>query len=109
MELTRTSMISRLSSSKALSMHRLVQLAVFSRLSKVERVDLFALTVHILYFDFPNTWQNRGAHQGHGWQSWENCSAILSHVNWLMQLSAKHKIQCKNPERWAELVFRAGT
>ncbi|KAJ3544311.1 hypothetical protein NM208_g3129 [Fusarium decemcellulare] len=109
MELTRTSMISRLSSSKALSMHRLVQLAVFARLSKAERVKFFDLTIHILYHDFPNTWQKRGAHQGHGWQSWEICNAILSHVNWLMKLSDKHKIKSSNPERWAELVFRAGT
>lgn len=95
MELTRTPMISRLSSSKALSMHRLVQPAVFSRLSKIERVELSDLTVYILYSDFPNTWQNRGAHQGHGWESWETCSAILSHVNELMQLSTKNKIKSK--------------
>ncbi|KAF4459225.1 hypothetical protein FALBO_14020, partial [Fusarium albosuccineum] len=109
MELTRTSMVSRLSSSKALSMHRLVQLVVFARLSKAERVKLFDLTIHILYHDFPNTWQNRGAHQGHGWQSWETCSDILSHVDWLMTLSDKHKIKSSNPESWAELVFRAAT
>lgn len=108
MELCRTSMISRLSSSKALSMHRLVQLAVCLRQPKPDRILHFDLAVRILSFDFPNTWQDRGAHQGHGWAAWETCSAILPHVSWLMQLSEKHKIKTANPDLWAELVFRAG-
>lgn len=90
-------------------MHRLVQLVVFSRLSDVERVQLFDLTVRILYFDIPHTWQNGSAHQEYEWQSWKACSVILPHVRWLMQLSTKHEIKSKTPERWAELVFRAGT
>ncbi|KAK0702012.1 tpr repeat-containing protein [Lasiosphaeria miniovina] len=108
-ELTRTSMVNRLTSSKALSMHRLVQFAVFVRLSKADRIKYFDLAVNILYFDFPNTWQVRGAHQGHGWASWETCSAILPHVGWLMALSEKHEVKSGNTTMWAELVFRAGT
>ncbi|KAL2022812.1 hypothetical protein VTK56DRAFT_4628 [Thermocarpiscus australiensis] len=109
MELSRTSLIRRLASSRALSMHRLVQFAVFLRLPKSERIVNFDLAVKILYFGFPNTWQARGPHQGHGWAAWETCSAILPHVSWLMQLSEKHKIKSAHPELWAELVFRTGT
>lgn len=109
MELTRTSMISRLSSSKSVSMHRLVQFAVLSRLSGQDRTLNFDLAVNILYFDFPNTWQQGGAHQGHGWSSWETCSAILPHVSRLMQVSDKYGIKPTKPDMWAELVFRTGT
>lgn len=109
MELSRTSMISRLSSCKALSIHRLVQFAVFLRIPKPDRVAYFDIAVRLLYFGFPNTWQDRGAHQGHGWASWETCSAILPHVSWLMQISEKHNIKSTMPDVWAELVFRAGT
>lgn len=109
MDLSRTSMISRLSGSEALSMHRLVQFSVFSRIPKHNRIVNFDIAVRILYFDFPNTWQDRGAHQGHGWASWETCSAILPHVSWLIQISDKHKVKPVNTNLWAELVFRAGT
>jgi hypothetical protein len=109
MELSRTSMVTRLSESKALSIHRIVQLAVFHRLSPSEKVELFDLAVKILYFDFPNTWKERGSQQGHGWASWETCSAILPHVSCLMQLFEKHKFKSQNLQIWAELVFRAGT
>ncbi|KAK4221160.1 hypothetical protein QBC38DRAFT_461780 [Podospora fimiseda] len=108
-ELIRASMVTRVSSSKALSVHRLVQFAVFLRLSKADRIKYFDLAVRILYYDFPNTWQHRGAHQGHGWASWETCSAILPHVSWLMILFDKYKIKSANTVLWAELVFRAGT
>jgi hypothetical protein len=109
MELNRTSMVSRLSSHKALSLHRIVQLAVFSKLYASEKVELFDIVVKILYFDFPNTWKDRGAQHGHGWASWETCSAILPHVSWLMRLCEKHMIRSADPALWAELVFRAGT
>ena len=102
-------MVTRSSAFKALSMHRLVQFAVFLRLSKSDRIAYFDLAVRILYFDFPNTWQGRGAHQGHGFASWETCSAILPHISWLMKLSEKYKIVSTDPAMWAELVFRAGT
>ncbi|KAK0639179.1 tpr repeat-containing protein [Cercophora newfieldiana] len=107
-ELNRTSMINRLSSSKSVSMHRLVQFAVLSRLAGPSRVVYFDLAVKILYFDFPNTWLDSGAHQGHSWSSWETCSAILPHVSRLMEVSEKYRIKSANPELWAELVFRTG-
>ncbi|KAK3381006.1 tpr repeat-containing protein [Podospora didyma] len=92
-ELTQTSMVNRLSSSKALSMHRVVQFAVF----------YFDLAVKILYFDFPIPWKVRGSHQNHGWESWETCCAILPRVSWLMVLSEKHKVKSGNTTVWAKL------
>lgn len=108
-ELTRTSMVCRLSSSKGLSLHRIVQLAVFHRLTASERVELFDLAVCNAYFDFPNTWKKQGAEQGHDWTSWNACSVILPRVSWLMQLYEKYKFKFSNFHLWAELVFRAGT
>lgn len=108
MELTRTSMINRLSTSKSVSMHRLVQLAVLSKLTGESRTTYFDIAVKILYFDFPNTWLNSGAHQGHSWSSWETCSAILPHVSRLMDISEKYNIKPMRPDLWAELVFRTG-
>ncbi|KAB5575359.1 tpr repeat-containing protein [Coniochaeta sp. 2T2.1] len=108
-ELSRTSMVSRLSSSKALSMHRLVQFTVFVKLSESERVESFDLAVRLLSEDFPNSWQKREARQGHGFESWQTCSAVLPHVSWLMELYLKHNIKSTNPTHWVELVFRVGT
>jgi hypothetical protein len=109
MELSRTSLMSRLSSSKALSMHRLVQFAIFTRMPESDKTFYFDHATQILYFDFPNTWQKRGSHQGHGWESWETCSAILPHVSWLMQISDEQKVKTTKSDLWAELVFRSGT
>ncbi|KAK4120820.1 hypothetical protein N657DRAFT_658182 [Parathielavia appendiculata] len=108
-ELNRTSLISRLSGSKALSMHRLVQFAVFLRQSNSDLVVNPDSAIRFLYFGFPNTWQQRGAHQGHGWASWETCGAVLPHVSWLMKLSERNKLKPSAPDQWAELICRAGT
>lgn len=108
-ELTRSSMVDRHSETKALSTHRLVQLVVFSKLSESRRVELFDLTVKLLYLNFPNTWQARGPHQGHGYASWEACESVLLHVRWLMQLSTNYQIKSEIADKWAELVFRLGT
>ncbi|KAI0539986.1 hypothetical protein GGR58DRAFT_194652 [Xylaria digitata] len=109
MELTRAALVTRIASSKALSVHRLVQLSVFKQLSTDQRVYYFDIVVQILYHDFPNTWAAKGPYQGHGYKSWETCDSIVIHVNWLMSLSQDHKVVTKFPETWAELIFRAGT
>ncbi|KAH0545465.1 hypothetical protein FGG08_000466 [Glutinoglossum americanum] len=64
--------------------------------------------ITILSNGFPNTWKKAGHQQGHGWASWETCSEVLPHVNWLMDLSKKHKLKAGNPELFAELIFRSG-
>ncbi len=90
-------------------MHRLVQFAVILRQSSSDRDSNFATATRLLYFGFPNTWNRRDGHQGHGWASWETCGAVLPHVSWLMKISEKHKLKPSNPDLWAELVCRAGT
>ncbi|CAH0057327.1 unnamed protein product [Clonostachys solani] len=108
-ELWRTSLVRRLSGIKALSLHRIFQLAAFSKIPKEKRVYLFDLTVEILSFDFLNSWKAQGPYQGHGYDFWETCSAVLPHIIWLKGLSDKYKIKPDNLEKWAELLFRAGT
>ena len=109
MDLSRISLISRSPRSKALSMHRLVQFAIFANIPKTDRTFYFDSVISILYFGFANTWQKRGPHQGHGWEAWETCRAILPHVSRLMQISEKHKVKAAQSDQWAELIFRAGT
>lgn len=109
MELTRAALVTRISPSKALSVHRLVQLSVFNRLSAEDRIFYFDTVVQILSYDFPNTWNTKGPHQGHGYKAWENTRAVSAHVGWLISLSKEHKVKPDNSTAWAELIFRAGT
>lgn len=108
MQLRRRSMISRLSTSKALSLHRLVQFAVFLRMPEEDRIVNFDTAVRFLYVAFPSTWQDHGPNQGHGFAAWATCSTLLPHVRWLMQMSDKHHVRSDIPDMWAELIFRAG-
>ena len=109
MELSRTALIHRLANSRAISVHRLVQFAVITRIPTDGKDFYFDTAINILYHDFPNTWQSTGSFQGHGFSSWETCCAVLPHVNWLMTLSKKYKLNPARPDLWAELIFRAGT
>lgn len=65
--------------------------------------------IQVLSSSFPNTWNERSHQQGHGWASWETCSAVLPHISWLMKLTEMHCLKAINPELFAELIFRAGT
>lgn len=107
--LTRASLINRMPCSKAISVHRLVQFTVFSRLPEADILMYFDYTVQVLSSGFPNTWKERTHQQGHGWASWETCSAILPHIDWLIKLAEMHSLKASDPELFAELVFRAGT
>ncbi|KAJ6447148.1 coxI translation protein CYA5 [Purpureocillium lavendulum] len=69
----------------------------------------FDAVIQILYYDFPNTWNRTGPHQGHSFEAWETCSAVLPHVSWLISLSTTHNLQPSNSDLWVELIFRAGT
>ncbi|KAI1131000.1 hypothetical protein F5Y10DRAFT_288105 [Nemania abortiva] len=109
MELTRAALVTRIAASKTLSIHRLVQLSVLKQLSTNQKVYYFDTVVQILYHDFPNTWAAKGPYQGHGYKSWETCSVVLVHINWLMSLSHDHKVTPNSLDTWAELIFRAGT
>ncbi|KAI9841861.1 MAG: hypothetical protein M1837_000331 [Sclerophora amabilis] len=107
--LIRSSLVNRSSAREALSVHRLVQAAVFARLSKDQMILFLDSTITILSNGFPNTWRKAGHQQGHGWSSWATCSKVLPHVNWLIDLVTKHKLKASYPELFAELVFRSGT
>ena len=107
--LVRSSLINRSPVHKALSIHRLVQATVFARLSKDDAAFFLDSAIALLSNGFPNSWKDSGDYQGHGWASWESCSEVLPHVNWLMDLTQKHKIKSSNPELFAELIFRSGT
>lgn len=109
MELTRASLVTRLATSQALSVHRIVQQVVFNRLSSDEKIYYLDNVINMLAHDFPNTWNSCGPSQGHGYQSWELCGRVLSHISWLMALTKKHKLKPSNSNMWAELIFRAGT
>ncbi|KAI9853128.1 MAG: hypothetical protein M1824_001541 [Vezdaea acicularis] len=106
--LLKLSLLNRSSSQKTLSLHRLVQTAIFCRLSNKEATSFFNITVQLLSSSFPNTWREKGHQQGHGWQTWETCKEILPHVQRLIELAKKHKLEANSTE-FAELIFRAGT
>jgi hypothetical protein len=90
-------------------MHRIVQFATLSKLTAEEKTFYFQNLVKILSEDYPNTWNERGQYQGHGYQAWETCSATLPHVSSMMAISDRYKIDVPDVEKWAELVFRTGT
>lgn len=108
-ELLKASFLNRSSEHKALSVYRLVQSTVFARLSNDERSFYLNSTITLLSNGFPNTWKKTGSEQGHGWASWKTCSEVVPHVSWLIKLAEKHKLKASGPEKFAELVFRAGT
>lgn len=107
--LLKLSFINRSSAKKSLSIHRLVQTTVLSNLSK-ERANFFlTATIQLLSSSFQNTWGLTGPQQGHGWESWETCSEVLPHVQRLIEVVKKQKLEPKNTEKFAELIFRVGT
>lgn len=107
--LTKASLAHRLSSHKALSIHRLVQFTLFSKLSEAERETYFDYAIKVLSHSFPNTWNDRSHQQGYSWASRETCSKILPHISHLVRLAKEHSLKASNTELFAELVFRAGT
>lgn len=107
-ELNRSSLINRSSANKSLSVHRLVQNAVFARIAHDEKQELLDATISLLSKGFPNTWIEKGLHQGHGFSAWETCSEVLPHVSSLIELVKRHNLKASQPESFAELVFRAG-
>ena len=107
--LTKASLAHRLSSQRALSIHRLVQFTLFSKLAEAEREKYLDYAIKVLSHSFPDTWNERSHQQGHSWASWETCSAILPHISRLVRLTEEHSLKTSNAEFFAELVFRAGT
>jgi hypothetical protein len=107
--LIKASLVMRSPTQEALSVHRMVQFAVFTRLPKEERVFYLGTAISLLYHGFPNTWNKTGLQQGHGWAAWETCSSVLPHVSWLTGLTEKNKLGATNTDLFAELIFRSIT
>ena len=82
---------------------------MFIRVPEDERTLYLDNAIQLLYHAFPNTWDQRGPKQGHGWRSWETCSAIVAHLSSLMGLQKQYNLRATNTEVFAELVFRIGT
>lgn len=101
--------MNRLSSHKALSIHRLVQLTVLSRLTTEEKATFLDHAIRILSCSFSNTCNGEAGHQSHDYTAMETCSAILPHVNRLMVLAQKYSIEITSSELFKGLVFRTGT
>lgn len=109
MSLTRASLIVRSPALKAITLHRLIQSTVFSRLPEADILMYMDCTIQMLSSSFPNSWIERTNQQGHGWKSWQTCSVILPHVSSLMKLVEEHSLKTTNVELFAELIFRTGT
>ena len=107
--ITKTSLISRLTTIKSLSLHRLVKFAMFNQVPEDECSMYFDNAIQLLYHAFPNTWDQRGPHQGHSWHSWETCSSIVPHLSSLMVLKSEYDLKATNIEVFAELIFRIAT
>ncbi|TPX21002.1 hypothetical protein DIZ76_016899 [Coccidioides immitis] len=109
-DLTRAaSLVSRLSTHRAISIHRLVLFIVFSRLTTDKTSTFLNYAIRMLSSSFPNTWNERVRKLGHGRASCDKYSKILSHVGWLMALTRANLLIVISPELLAELVFRAGS
>ncbi|CAG7949070.1 unnamed protein product [Penicillium nalgiovense] len=107
--LTRASLIVRSPAMKAITLHRLIQSTVFSRLPDQDVLIYLDCAIQMLSSSFPNSWIERTNEQGHGWKLWQTCSVILPHVSRLMILVETHSLKTTNVELFAELIFRAGT
>lgn len=59
-------MVSRPTTSKYIWLHRIVKFAIFVRIPDDERALYLDSAVQLLSHAFPNTWDGRGPHQGHG-------------------------------------------
>jgi hypothetical protein len=103
------SLIVRSPELEAITLDRLMQSTVFSRLSGADILIYSDSVIRMLSCSFPNSWIERTDEQGHGWKAWQTCSPILPHVTRLMKLVETHSLKLTNIELFAELIFRTGT
>jgi hypothetical protein len=82
---------------------------MFIRVPEDERSLYLDNAIQLLHHAFPNTWDQRSPSHGHGWRSWETCSAIVPHLSSLMGLQREYDLKATNTEVFAELIFRIGT
>lgn len=86
-----------------LSIHRLVQSAVFHRLADSERSRYFDTVVQLLSWGFPDTWSEDVGHQIN---AWERCEKRVPHIYHLAKLVKRHSIRPSHGQKYAELLLR---
>ncbi|MCJ1396521.1 hypothetical protein MMC18_009412, partial [Xylographa bjoerkii] len=86
-----------------ISVHRLVQSAVLTRLSTEEKTKISSYAVKLLLKGFPNTWESDVGHQ---FSAWKFCEMCLPHVNFLVSQVRKWKVKLMDPQSFADLVLR---
>lgn len=101
--LLRAALIERSADDASLSIHRLVQAAVMTRLSAAEKVEFVDKVIHVLGKGFPDTWREDVGHQ---FKAWSRCEKCLPHVSFLVKQCSKYKLHPSDPEAFAELILR---
>ncbi|MCJ1404908.1 hypothetical protein MMC11_008134 [Xylographa trunciseda] len=86
-----------------ISIHRLIQSAVLTRLSTEEKTKFSSYAVKLLLQGFPNTWETDVGHQ---FSAWKLCEMCLPHVNFLVSQVRKWKLMLVDPQSFADLVLR---
>ncbi|KAK0645828.1 hypothetical protein B0T16DRAFT_457821 [Cercophora newfieldiana] len=95
--------------SMSLSTYQAVQDSLLYKLPGASLSHGFNTTVKILSSSFPNIWQDMISYNCRGYSSWESCSVVLPHINYLTEIKERHNITSVDAATWAELLFRAAT
>jgi hypothetical protein len=101
--LLRTGLVDKNAGDAVLSIHRLIQAAIFRKQTLDVREKVFDIVVHVLSWAFPDTWSEDVGHQ---FQSWANCEKCLPHVNHLVAQRDKHSIGLAHAQKYGELLLR---
>jgi hypothetical protein len=109
MGLTNASLIVRSPELEVITLDPVIQSTVFSGLPEAEMQMYLDCAIQLVSLGFPNSWIEKTHEQGHGWKSWQICSALLPHVSRLMKLVEKHSLKPTNMKLFEELIFRTGT
>jgi len=101
--LLRAALVERSADDASLSIHRLVQAAVMTRLSAEEKIVFVDKVIHVLGKGFPDTWREDVGPQ---FKAWSRCEKCLPHVNFLVKQCSKYKLHPSDPEAFAEMILR---
>lgn len=100
-----TALIDRAPKSASLSVHRLVQAAVYRHFSEEDRPVYFSYAVKILLEVFPATW--KGDLSEYLFTQWEACESCIRHVYILRDRLREYKFVPQEKSRFIELLNRA--
>lgn len=104
-KLLRGALVSKTADDAAYSVHRLVQSTVMERIPENERSGYFDVVVHLLSWGFPDHWSTDIGHQI---SAWVRCEKCLPHVNSMMEISKRHKVEPGDRRKHAELLLGCG-